>query len=54
MLLAGRVVAYGPSADAVTDANIRLTFGLAGSDAVPDVALEIDPHHGHHDHPHSH
>ncbi len=56
MLLAGRVVACGPSREVVTEQAVRDTFGLVTSEALPGVALAIDPQHCHppHDAPHEH
>lgn len=53
VMLAGRVVAAGAPAAVVNRDTLRDTFGLVVTDALPGVALAVDPH-AHHDHPHSH
>jgi ABC-type Mn2+/Zn2+ transport system ATPase subunit len=55
LLLAGRVVACGPPAEALTRESVMETFGLVLTDLLPGVPLAIDPGHAHGPHdPHGH
>jgi len=47
LLLAGRVVAVGPPAEAVTREAVMETFGLVLTDLLPGVPLAVDPGHAH-------
>lgn len=52
VLLAGRVVAAGPPATALSRDAVLETFGLVLTDLLPGVPLALDPGHAHgaHDH----
>lgn len=50
LLLAGRVVAVGPPATAITRDAVMETFGLVLTDLLPGVPMALDPGHAHGDH----
>ncbi|HWH14328.1 MAG TPA: ATP-binding cassette domain-containing protein [Miltoncostaeaceae bacterium] len=47
LLLAGRVVAAGPPARALTRDAVMETFGLVLTDLLPGVPIAVDPGHAH-------